>query len=233
MSKSVMRRLAAGAALMALLAFPAAAAATITGGCTGTGTATSGGVDLTTATEWHVKKDDVGGGTGNSPTPVKSASVGAYALGMSIPIASGVDEGDGKTTGSVSGVSVSMFATLGARFTVSGSADNGCAGSITIIIDDVNPLLTLFGGGGLALAILGLLVVLASMRGSAGLGKRLVSGIFGLLGGAGAALAAEQFGLLDPTQLIGLFIAIGAAVLGFITAGMLGGGSRTAEPSPM
>lgn len=220
MSRSFVPRLAAAAALAGLLLLPGSAAATITGGCTGTGTATSGGVDLTTAAEWHVKKADVGGGSGQSPTPVKAASVGAAALGLVMPIANGTSE-DGETEGSVSGVSASFLATLGAQFTVSGSADNGCAGQIRIIIDDVNPLLTVLGGGGLVLALLGLLVVLASMRGSSGLGRRLISGIFGLLGGIGAALAGEQFGLLDPTQPIGLGIAIVAAVLGLLTTGLL------------
>jgi hypothetical protein len=232
MSGSRVRRLVAAATLGALLlAYPGAAAATIRGGCTGTGTATSGSVDLTTATEWHVMKDDVGGGTGNSPTKVKSASVGAYALGIPIPIASGVDEGEGKTEGSVSGVSVSLFAALGQRFTVAGSADNGCSGEITIIIDDVNPLLTAFGGGGVILALLGLLVVLASMRGDRGIGKRILDAFFGALGGLGAALALEQFGVLDPTTLVGLFIVIVAAVIAFLTTGILGSGSTT-QPEP-
>jgi hypothetical protein len=212
-----------------LLAFPGTAAATIRGGCTGTGTATSSTVDLTTATEWHVKKDDVGGGTGQSPSKVKSASVGASALGISIPIASGTSK-DGETQGSVSGVSVSLFAALGARFVVSGSADNGCSGEITIIIDDVNPLLTLLGGGGLLIALLALLVVLAMTRGSSGLMRRLVDAFFGLIGGVGLSLALEQFGVLDPTELIGLLIAIGTAIIAFLTCGIFGGGKEAAPP---
>ncbi|HXG25968.1 MAG TPA: hypothetical protein VNL94_03835 [Candidatus Binatia bacterium] len=139
---------------------------------------------------------------------------------------------EGETSGSVSGVSASYLAVLGARFTVAGRADNGCAGSITIIIDDVNPLLTVLGGGGLLLALVGALVVLAAMRGEAGVGKRIVSAIFGLLGGVGAALAAEQFRLLDPTQPIGLIIAIAAAVIGLLTAGIFGGGGGETEAAP-
>ena len=233
------RRLAAAAALIALLAFPATAAATITGGCTGVGTATSGGVDLTTATEWHVKKADVGGGSGQGPA-AKAASVGAYAFGINIPIASGTDP-DGKTSGSVEGVSVSLFAILGHIFTVAGSADNGCSGQITIIIDDQDPLYTLLGGGGLALAVLGGLLVLRTMRGSKGILKRLLDTIYGLLGGAGGALAATQFELIDGTSPIGLVIVIGAGAFAFLTCGLLGGGkkkppsvgaSASAGPSP-
>lgn len=226
MASSFGRRLAAGATLAVLLAFPASTFATIRGGCSGTGTATSGSVDLTTATEWHVKKDDVGGGSGQSPTKVKSASVGAAALGLVVPIASGTSK-DGETEGSVSGVSVSMFATLGARFVVSGSADNGCSGEIKIIIDDVNPLLTLLGGGGLVLFVLALIVALIMARGSRSIGRRLVDGAFGLVGGIGGALCLEQLGILDPTQPIGLILAIACAVIAFLTCGILGGGAKT------
>lgn len=228
---SGIRRFVATAALMALLlAFPASAGATITGGCAATGTATSGGVDLTTATEWHLRSTDIAGGSGQGPT-AKSASVAAYALGIAIPIASGTSE-DGETSGSVEGVSVSFLAILGARFTVAGSADNGCAGEIEIIIDDVNPLFTALGGGGALLAVIGFLVVLALMRGDGGTSRRIVGGLFGLLGGIGAALALEQFGAIDATEPIGLFVAIGAAVLGLLLPGLLGGGDKP-TPAPV
>jgi hypothetical protein len=220
-----MGRLGVSAALLTLvLAFPMGAAATITGGCTGTGTATSGGVDLTTATEWHVKKDDVGGGSGEGPT-AHNASVGAYALGLQIPIQSGHSD-PGESSGSVEGVSVSTFALLGARFIVTGSADNGCAGQIEIIIDDVDPLFTLLGGGGALVAALFALLVLRTMRGGKGIFKRLLDTVYGLIGGIGAALALEQFGYIDPDSLVGLMIAIAAGVFAFLTCGILGGGKK-------
>ena len=226
---SVIRRFVATAVLLTLLlAFPASVGATITGGCTGTGTATSGGVDLTTATEWHVQSTDVGGGSGQGPS-AKSASVGAYALGILIPIASGTSE-DGETSGSVQGVSVSLFAALGKRFVVSGSADNGCSGQIEIIIDDVNPLLTVLGGGGVAAAVIGLLAVLLMTRGGSGILKRLFDALFGAIGGIGAALALEQFDVIDPTEIIGLLIVLIAAAIGFLTTGIFGRGSDDAAP---
>ena len=227
MSIPVPRRLAAGAAVVALLlAFPAAVAATITGGCTGEGHATSGSVDLTTATEWHVKRSDVGGGSGTAPAPIRAASVSAYGAGLPIPIASGTDP-DGKTSGSVDNVSVSTLAILGARFIVAGSGtgDANCNGQITIIIDDVHPLLTVLGGGGLLLAVIGLLAIIMGARSDAGWGSRILAFVLGGLGGLGLGLALEQFGMLDPTQPIGLGIAVIAAVLGLLVAGRLG--SRT------
>ena len=225
------RRLAAAAGLVVLLlAYPAAAAATMTGGCTGTMHSTSNpSVDLVTQTQVHVKKDDVGGGTGNGPV-AHAASVYAAALGLTIPIASGTSV-PGETSGSVDGVSVSLFAALGARFVVSGSADNGCAGEIEIIIDDVNPLYTILGGGGTALGVLGGLLVLRTMRGGKGFFKRILDALYGAIGGAGAALALEQMGIIDPRAFLGLLIVLGAAVFGFATCGMLGGGKK--KPAPM
>ena len=217
-----------------LLTFPAVAGATITGGCTGEGHSTSSSANLTTDTVWHLKKNDVAGGSGTAPGPIKNASVGAYALGMALPIASGTSD-DGETAGGIDGVSVSTFAILGQRFMVggSGTGDANCSGQIQIIIDDVNPLLTVFGGGGLALAILGLLVVLRMARGGKSLGRRLIDGLFGGVGGLGLALTLEQFGVLDPTQMIGLFILIGAAVVGLLSTGILGGGNSDDGPDPV
>lgn len=222
----MVRRLGASAALLALLlAFPGTAGATITGGCTGEGHSTSSSANLTTDTEWHLRSTDTAGGSGTSPAKMRSASVGAYALGIALPIASGTSE-DGETTGAVDGVSVATYAILGARFTVAGSAsgDGQCSGQITIILDDVNPLLTVLGGGGILLALIGLLVVIALSRGEGGCAQRVLGGLFGGLGGLGGALAAEQFGVLDPTEIFGLLIVIAAGILGFVIPGLFGGG---------
>jgi hypothetical protein len=230
MSRASIRRGSAVIAVIAmLLALPAAVAATIVGGCTGEGHAASGSVNLTTATEWHVRPSDVGGGSGTAPAPVKAASVGAYAAGIQIPIASGTSE-DGETTGSVEGVSVSLFAALGARFVIAGSAtgDATCNGQITVIIDDVNPVLTVFGGGGLLLALIGLLAIIMGARSRGTTAVRGLAVLFGGLGGLGLALALEQFGILDPTQPIGLLIALVGALLGLGMAGRFGPKVQTA-----
>lgn len=233
MSSASGRRLTAlVAAALLLLAVPASASATITGGCTGEGHSTSSGANLTTDTEWHLKSSDVAGGSGTAPAKMKAASVSAYALGIALPIASGTSE-DGETTGSVEGVSVSNYAILGARFTVGGSAtgDGSCSGEIQIILDDVNPLFTVLGGGGIILALIGLLAVLLLGRGEGGCMSRVLGAFFGGLGGVGGALAAEQFDLLDPTEPMGLFVAIGAAILGFIVPGLFSGKPDAPAPS--
>jgi hypothetical protein len=221
MSRSSMRRLTAIVGVVSmLLAFPAAAAARISGGCTGEGHATSGSVDLTTATEWHIKRTDVGGGSGTAPAPIKAASVSAYGAGLPIPIAGGTSE-DGETSGSVEGVSASTLAVLGSRFIIAGSAtgDITCNGQVTIIIDDVNPLFTALGGGGLLLALIGLLAILMAARSRGDTGAKVGAFIFGGLGGLGLALALEQFGVLDPTVPIGLGIALVGALFGLFMAG--------------
>ena len=198
-------------------AIPAAVAATVTGGCEVQGTSTSGGtIDLTTAKEWHLKKDDIAGGSGTSPVDQTAASVGAYALGLQLPVASG--SGDGGTSGSVQGVSVAAYSALGQRFVVAGKSDS-CSGQVLIIIDDVNPIMTALGGGGIGALVVGALVVLGTMFLGGGILSRIVGVLFGALGGVGLALALEQFGILDPTSFIGLVIAVIGAVLGLILPG--------------
>ena len=222
MSRSSVLRLTGIVAVASLiLAFPAVAAATITGGCQGEGHATSGGVNITTPTEWHIRSTDVGGGSGTAPGKIHAASVGAYAGGIPIPIVNGTSE-DGETTGAVDGVAASVFATLGARFTIAGNAtgDANCSGQITMIIDDVNPAFTVLGGGGLLLAVLGLLAILMAARSRSGAAK-VVAFVFGALGGLGLGLALEQFGIVNPTQPITLAIAAVEAIIGLLLAGRL------------
>jgi hypothetical protein len=214
-------RLAAALAVVGALCLPRAAAAVVTGGCTAEGHSTSSSVDLTTATEWHLRSTDIAGGSGTSPVKMTAAKVYAYALGIEIPIASGT--GDGGTTGAVEGVKVAPFAILGHRFTVAGSAsgDGSCSGSITIILDDVSPALTVLGGGGIALFVVGTLGVLAGMRSRGGALRRVVAGIFGALGGAGLALALEQCGVTDPTSPVGLLLVLAGLLLGLLLTGLL------------
>jgi len=221
-------RLAIIAGLAAALAIPGLAHATINGGCTASGQSTSGSVDLTSATEWHLKSTDTAGGEGQSPAQMTSAEVHAYVLGLAIPIASGT--GNGGTSGAVTGVSVAPFAILGHRFTVAGTASGqgACSGEITIILDDVNPALTAFGGGGLLLFAVGVVAILLGARSSGGLPRRILVAVLGGLGGAGLGVALAQFGVLDATSLVGLALAIGGLVLGFVITGPLGRGASPA-----
>ena len=219
-------RLAAVATVIGLvlaIGVPAIASATVTGGCTVTGSTASGGsVDLTTEGEWHLNSTDRAGGNGTAPSIQSSGSVGAFVLGLSIPIASG--SGTPATTGSVDNVSLSWFGLLGARFLVSGSStgDSGdCAGHVLIVLDDVNPLFTLLGGGGVAIAVICTLIVLLTMRMGGGIGSRIVGLLFGGLGATGLALALAQFAIVPADSIIGLTIALVGGVVGLVTPGLL------------
>lgn len=234
MSNSLIRRLVAALMLLVvLLAWPGTIAATIDGGCTGEGHSTSSSADLTTDTVWHLKQADIAGGSGTSPGKIHAAGVVAYALGIGLPIASGTSD-EGKTAGSVDGVNVATYAVLGRRFVVGGSAtgDTPCKGQIEVIIDDVNPLFTVLGGGGTILAVIGLIALLLFSRSKGGCAYRIISAIVCGFGGLGAALALEQFGVIDPTSFVGLLILIGAAVLGFVTCGLFGGGGAASDVPP-
>jgi hypothetical protein len=233
MSTSVARRLTAGLAILALfLAFPGSVGATITGGCTGEGHATSSGsVDLTTATVWHLKSDETASGVAKSPVQMRSATISAYALGLAIPIASGT--GNGESTGTVDNVDLSTFGALGKVFLVAGSATGlgECSGQILIILDDVDALFTLLGGGGLGLAILGLAAVIMASRSGGGCLTRVFGFLFGGLGALGLSLSLEQFQLIDPKTPVGLAIVVVGAVVGFVLAGRFGPGGET-PPGP-
>lgn len=195
------------------------ALATVSGGCEVTGESTSGSIDLTTATEWHLRSTDLAGGSGTAPSPQTEATVFAYTLGFGLPIISAESEDeDGDTEGSVSEIAVSTYAVLGHRFFVAGLSDS-CSGQVLIVLDDVNPLFTILGGGGLLLAILGLLVVLwAAQRGS-GCGMALIAGFFGALGGLGLASFLEQAGVIDPTTFVGFALLVLGALVGLLLSG--------------
>jgi hypothetical protein len=85
-----------------------------------------------------------------------------------------------------------------------------------------------FGGGGLLLALIGLLAIIMGARSRGTTAVRGLAVLFGGLGGLGLALALEQFGILDPTQPTGLLIALVGALLGLGLAGRFGPKVQTA-----
>ena len=189
----------------------------VTGGCTAKATATkSGAIDLTTQAEWHVRSDDIVSGSGTAPTDQTFVTVSAYVLGVPVPIVSATGKGKDGTAGPYE---ISIYRWMARTIAVSGSSDS-CTGSVTLIIDDVNPFATAFGGGGIALGILGLLGLLGAARGQGGAGGRFYGLIAGALAGLGFGLTLQQVGTLDPRSLVGLAVPAGGALLGLIIAGM-------------
>jgi len=223
MSPAINRRLAAWLAVASLLlALPASTSATISGGCTGEGHASSSGsVDLTTEPVWHLRSNDVAGGSGQSTATMTSATLSAYALGFAIPIASGSGKGD--TTGSVDDVSLDTLSKLGKVFVVAGHAtgDGACDGQVLIIIDDVDAMFTVLGGGGLLIFILSLGAMLLTGRAGGCLSK-LFAIVFGGIAATGLGLSLTQFEIISPTSPVGIVIVLIGAVLGFVVALRLG-----------
>ncbi len=189
----------------------------VTGGCTAKASGTkSGAIDLTTQAEWHVRSDDIVAGSGTAPTDQTSVTVSAYVLGVPVPIVRATGKGKDGTAGPYD---ISVYRWMARTIAVSGSSDS-CTGDVTLIIDDVNPFATVFGGGGIVLGILGLLGLLGAARGQGGAGGRFYGLIAGVLAGLGFGLTLQQVGALDPRSLVGLAVPGGGALLGLIVAGM-------------
>jgi hypothetical protein len=206
-------------ALLALVLVGATPAlAVVAGGCTVKATGTkSGAFDLTTQAEWHVRSDDIVSGSGAAPTDQTFVTISAYVLGAPVPIVRATEKGKEGTAGPYE---ISIYRWMARTIAVSGSSDS-CSGYVTLIIDDVNPFATAFGGGGIVLGILGLLGLLGAARGQGGAGGRFYGLIAGALAGLGFGLTLQQVGTLDPRSLVGLILPAGGALLGLIVAGML------------
>jgi len=92
----------------------------------------------------------------------------------------------------------------------SNGAAEGCTGPVTVVIDDVNPLLTVAGGGGIVATILGVAAGAASLRRPES-GRRRLLGVVGIgLLGAGLSVLLQQTsvpGEGDATYAASRFIA--------------------------
>ena len=181
-------------AALLLGALPAATAATVTGGCIVTGSSTSGGrIDLTTATVWHVRSSDQISASGSAPFEQSEGAASAHVLGFAVPLASGRSAAEHAVQSDT--YEVSTLALLGRIFVLSGASTgpfHDCAGQVEVVIDDVNPLLTVLGGGGLVVALLGLLGGLWGLRRSESAWRRLVGLVALGLIGAGISLVLQQ-----------------------------------------
>jgi hypothetical protein len=200
------------------------ALAEVTGGCTAQATATtSPGIDITTKSEWHLKNTDVVSGSGTAPSDQTTVTVSAWAMGVPVPVLNST--GNNGRSGSAGPYAVSSYSWIAKVIPVSGKSDT-CSGSLTVYLDDVNPLLTAVGGGGAALGVIGLLLMAGTAFGRGGAAARIAGGIWGLVAGIGFGLLATQASLLDPRSPVGLAFPVVGLLLGAISAGALrrGGG---------
>src|SRR5258706_15025853 len=95
MSPAIGRRLAAWLTVASLLlALPASTSATISGGCTGEGHASSSGsIDLTTEPVWHLRSNDVAGGAGAATPNLDFGALSGHPPRVAIPVARGSRQG--------------------------------------------------------------------------------------------------------------------------------------------
>ena len=194
------------AATALLAALPGSAAATVRGGCTATGTSTSGGViDLTTNAVWHVLSTDSITLAGTAPTPQTEATVRATAFGFAIPLGGGT--ADPSTSAESDTFEIAALAVLGRVFLISGEASGpsgGCDGEVQLVIDDVNPLGTALGGGGLAGVLIGVVGLAWAVRDPVSLVRRTIAVISLVLLGFGGSLVLQQTAAAvdEPRQLL-------------------------------
>ena len=134
------------------------AGAVVNGGCTASGfeTPANGGTPstfpITSQSTWHVHNDSTLSGEGTAPGEQTFANVDAEVFGLGfIPIVQATGKG---ANGSAGPYKVSDYSKFADVIAVTGNSDN-CNGSLTIIIDGVNPVGTVAGGGALALGVLG------------------------------------------------------------------------------
>ena len=201
------------------LASSAPAVASIDGGCTANGTATkSKGVDFASATEWHLRTDDIVSGSGSAPANQSFVKVSVMAFGVPIPVLDKTGLND--KTGSAGPYAVSTYSWIARVIPVSG-ASNSCIGSIDIILDDVNPLATAAGGGAAALALFAVVLLVVVARGSGGAGGRIGGGVLGVVAGIGVGIALIEASILDPRSLVGLALPLGGLIIGAASAGLL------------
>lgn len=127
-------------------------------------------------------------------------------------------------SGAITGYDLARNAILGPRFGMGGAAygpseEDSCGWYVDIVVDDVNPFLTVFGGGALAVAALGIAGIIVAARRGRGRPARIVATILGGVSGAALFSAIGQFGLIawDEPGGIGL---LAGAVIGLVASGV-------------
>jgi hypothetical protein len=113
-------------------------------------------------------------------------------------------------------VNVDKYAKYGVGlYKVSGSSSGpnlSCTGAALVQVDG-NPLQTVAGWVGLALAAAGILGIVALAFGGSGPGALVLGAIAGVVAALGVTALLQQFAVLYPTQLVALvMLAIGLAV---------------------
>jgi hypothetical protein len=220
MSKLALITRLSGALLLVMVGFivvPTAGQASVSGGCTATGTASrSGSVDLGSATVWHVKAADVLTGLAYAPTPQKEAHLKVVLFGVGLPL---LDRAGNDTVGRAGPYRIADYDRYTRVLAVTGTSTR-CDGYILIVVDDVSPLTTWAGVLGIIAFLLGLIGLLASLTQAPSTNARIVGPVVGVVGGFGLGLVLQETLILDPGSPFGLLIPAGGGVLGMILPGV-------------
>lgn len=204
-------------ALIGLAIMPAVAQAKMNGGCTATATASkSGTVDLTSTSTWHVKDADVISGKATAPTPQTFTRLNVLFFGIGLPL---LDQTGNSPNGTTGPYRIADYDRYTRVLSVAGTTTS-CDGNVMIVVDDIAPLATWAGIGGLIASVLGLIGLIASMFQFPAGAARLVGMVVGVVAGLGVGLLLQQFAILDPGNVFGLLLPIGGAFVGLILPGL-------------
>ena len=219
-----MRRLAHAVAALAVVlltmgAFAVPAGAEVGGGCVVTVNGQNVDQAHSPDTAFEFRKGDVIRVVGTSTAPVESYKVTArYGL-FGYPAKSGTPTGDDLTwTGSVNVSDYARFGTGIYRFDGSSTGAAPCSGWAYIRITGTFPLTTVAGASAAVLTVIGVVGMASAARppkgGKPGRGHRWRGSLFGLVGGVGAAVLLQQFGVVPMTPAVMVGVPLGSMLVG-------------------
>ena len=139
----------------------------------------------------------------------------------------------GSVPGTTGALDFGLERLLGARFNLNwgiNGPESGdqCSWSSVVTLADVNPLLTVFGGGALLLALVALLAIVGSTRVKGRWWLRIGLGVLGAIGGFAAESSLEQFAVVPWKS--GFLLGIGLALIGLVAGLTLLGLAHRANP---
>lgn len=221
------------AVLVIAIAAPAITSASTAGPCTVVGSAGSSTIDVATGEPWHVRSSDrltvevTAPFTFRDPEPFEEEAGGVTTFYMLASL--GIMERYPTVpwgSGTIRDYDLTRHAILGPRFGMGAGAygpsdEDTCSWFVDIVLDDVNPLLTVFGGGALLASILAIAGVLLAARRGRGWLARLTAGALGGVAGSAIFSATGQFGLIGWDE-PGGFVALGVGlIIGLLASGRL------------
>jgi hypothetical protein len=224
-----------------LLTFPGATVADTYGPCQASATIGGASTDITALSTWHTRSTDQPVLAIVAPFKIRPQSDPYsngpprryyWLAGLGVDAEKGVG---GSSPGTTAPLDFAPERLLGARFNLNSSIDgpdagDQCSWSAAVVLDDVNALLTIFGGGALLLALIALVAIVGSARVRGRWWLRIGLGVLGAVGGIAAESALEQFAVIPWKS--GFVLGIGLAVIGLVAGLLLVGLANRSKPAP-